>query len=86
MNTYRYKIIRSSTWAVSIHYQAILARKSWGDLLMRYFLPSSRRRIPIANVNGIKMCSTGTPYPISSILYESNGLTLVKKVFWKKGT
>jgi hypothetical protein len=37
-------------------------------------------------VNGIKICSTGTPYLISVILYENDEPTLVKKVFWKKGT
>ena len=40
----------------------------------------------MAKVNGIKICSTGTPYLISYILQENDGPTLVKKVFWKKGT
>ena len=72
--------------AASIYHQAILANIPVGYFLTRYFLPSSRRRIPIANVNGKKMCSTGTPYPISLIIAWNVRLTLVKKVFWKNGT
>jgi hypothetical protein len=71
----------------SIHYQAILAKIPVGYFLMTYFLPSSRRRIPIAKVKGMKICSTGTPclYQLKPLEYDDR-LTLVKKVFWKNGT
>lgn len=44
-----------------IIYQAIRARKPEGYFLTKYFLVSSRSKIPIAKVKGMKMCSTGTP-------------------------
>jgi hypothetical protein len=49
-------------------YQAILAKTPLGYFLTKYFLPSSRSKIPIANVNGKKIYSTGTPY--SSVHYS----------------
>jgi hypothetical protein len=39
-----------------------LAKTPLGYLLTKYFLPSSRSKIPMANVNGKKIYSTGTPY------------------------
>jgi hypothetical protein len=44
-----------------MNYQAILANRPLGYFLTKNFLASSKKRIAMANVKGMKICSTGAP-------------------------